>query len=80
MDQIKFVEDSTAWKVSKYGVFMVRIFPAFGPNTEIYSVNLRIQSKCGKIWTGKNCVFEHFSHSAAFKNYIKLTSYLINNS
>ena len=28
-------------------------FPAFGLNTDIYSVNLRIQSKCGKIRTRK---------------------------
>ena len=28
-------------------------FPAFGLHTEIYSVNLRIQSEYGKIWTRK---------------------------
>ena len=28
-------------------------FPVFGLNTEIYSVNLRIQSECGKIQTRK---------------------------
>ena len=28
-------------------------FPAFGLNTEIYSVNLHIQSECGKIRTRK---------------------------
>ena len=28
-------------------------FAAFGQNTEIYSLNLRIQSKCGKIRTRK---------------------------
>ena len=26
-------------------------FPTFGLNTEIYSVNFRIQSECEKIWT-----------------------------
>ena len=26
-------------------------FPAFGLNTERYSVSVRIQSKCGKMWT-----------------------------
>ena len=26
-------------------------FPAFGANTEIYGVNLRIQSECGKMRT-----------------------------
>ena len=36
-------------------------FPAFGLNTEIYRVILRIQCKCGKIRTRKNSVFGHFS-------------------
>ena len=36
---IKF---STAWKVSKYGVFSGPYFPVFGLNTEICGVNLRI--------------------------------------
>ena len=36
------------WKVSKYGVFPGLYFPAFALNTDIYSVNLRIQSECGK--------------------------------
>ena len=33
-------------------------FPAYGRNTEIYRVNLFIQSDRGKIWTTKS----HFSH------------------
>ena len=32
-----------AWKVSKYEVFPGPYFPVFGLNTEVYSVNLRIQ-------------------------------------
>ena len=44
---------STAQKVSKYGVFSGPYFAAFGLNTDIYSVNFRIQSECGKIWTRK---------------------------
>ena len=44
---------STAWKVCKYGVFSGLYFPAFGLNTERYSVSLRIQYKCGKIRTRK---------------------------
>ena len=43
--------------------FLVRIFPAFGLNTEIYEVSLRIQSECGKIQTRKNSIFEHILHS-----------------
>ena len=38
----------TAWKVSKYGVFSGSYFLALGLNTEIFSVNLRIQSKYRK--------------------------------
>ena len=37
----------TAWKVSVFGAFLVRIFP------ENFSENLRIQSKCWKILTRK---------------------------
>ena len=40
---------NTVWKVSKYGVFSGLYFLVFGLNTEIYFVNLRIQSECGKI-------------------------------
>ena len=36
-----------------YSEFSGSYFPAFGLNMEIYSVNLRIQSKCGKIRTKK---------------------------
>ena len=51
----------TAWKVSKYRVFSGPYFPVFGLNTEIYGVNLRIQSKYGKKWTRKNSGLGHFS-------------------
>ena len=54
---------TTAWKVSKYGVFSGPHFPAFRLNTEKYEVSFRIQSECGKIWTTKNSVFGHFSRS-----------------
>ena len=55
---------TTACKVSKYGVISSLCFPVFGLNTEIYPVNLRIQSEYRKIRTGKNSVFGHFSGSA----------------
>ena len=42
-----------AWKVSVFWVILVRNFPVFEFNTEIYSVNLRIQSECRKIRTRK---------------------------
>ena len=46
---------------------MVRIFPHLSPNTDRYSVSLRIHSECGKIQTRKNSVFEHFSRSGRWK-------------
>ena len=54
----------TAWKVSKYGVFSGPYFLVIGLNTEIYGVNLYIQSEYRKIRTRKNSVFGHFSRSA----------------
>ena len=53
----------SARKVSKYGVISGPYFPAFGLNTEIYSVNLLIQSECRKIRSRNNSVFGHFSRS-----------------
>ena len=41
-------------------------FPVPGLNEKIYGVNLRIQSKYGKMQTRKNSVFGHFSRSAFF--------------
>ena len=53
----------TAWKVSKYGGFPGPYFPVFELNTEIYSVNLRIQPEYRKIQGRKSSVFGHFSRS-----------------
>ena len=55
--------ESTVRKVSKYGVFSGPYFPAFGLNTEIYLVNLSIQSEYGKTQTRRNSVFGYFSRS-----------------
>ena len=44
----------------KCGVISGPYFPVFGLNTEIYGVNLRIQSEYRKIQTRNNSVFEHF--------------------
>ena len=54
----------TAWKVSKYEVFFGPYISVFGLNTEIYAVNLRIQSEYRKIRTRNNSVFGHFSRCA----------------
>ena len=53
----------TARKVPKYGVIYGPHFPVFGLNTEIYSVNLRIQSKYRKRRTRNNSAFGHVSRS-----------------
>ena len=53
----------TSWKVSKYGVIFGPYFPAFGLNTEIYRVNLRVESECREIQTRNNSVFGHFWRS-----------------
>ena len=59
----QYFDDDTARKVSKYGVISGPYFSVFELNTEIYSVNLRNQSKYRKIRTRNNSVFGHFSHS-----------------
>ena len=50
----------TARKVSRYGVISDPYLPVFGLNTEIYGINLRIQSEYKKMWPRKNSVFGHF--------------------
>ena len=62
-------------KVSKYGVFSGPHFRAFGLNTEIYGVKLRIKSKCGKIRTRKSSVFRQFSRSDPHWLFIKLKAF-----
>ena len=57
------INSSTAWKVSKYGVVSCMYFPAFGMNTEIYYVNLHIQSEYRKIRTRNNSVFWTLFHA-----------------
>ena len=47
----------------KYGVFSGPHFPVFGLNTEIYGVNIRIQTEYREIRTRKSSVFGHFSRS-----------------
>ena len=46
--------------------FSCPYFPAFGLNTEIYKVNLRIQSKCSKIPTRKSPNTDTFSTVCLF--------------
>ena len=58
------MSDHHCVKRTRHGVFSGLYFPVFGLNTEIYEVNLRIQSEYGKIPTRKNSVLGHFSHCA----------------
>ena len=58
-------------KVSKYGVISGPYFSLFGLNTEIYRVNLSIQSEYRKIRARNNSVFGHFTqwiHSVGKKS------------
>ena len=58
--------------MSKYGVFPGPYFVVFVLNTEIYEVNLRIQSKYGKMRIRKSSVFGDFLRSVYFKLYISI--------
>ena len=51
----KMITNTTPLRVKcqNTGLFSGPCFPAFGLNEERYSVSLRIQSECGKIWTRK---------------------------
>ena len=60
---------NTVRTLSKYGVFSGPYFPDLGVNTEIYVVNLRLQSEYGKIRTRKSTVFGHFLRSGIFLNF-----------
>ena len=66
-----FQNTLTVWKVSKYGVISSPYFPVFGLNTEIYEINIRIQSKYWKVRTRNNSVLGHFSrsHFRAFQTF-----------
>ena len=71
--------------MSGKGVISGPHFPEFGPNRDIYSVNLHIQSEYRKIGTRNNSVFGQFSPSnkhydilAAIKGKRKLVKNYLN--
>ena len=66
-----FRKDITASKVPKYGDISGLYFSVFGLNSEIYSVNLGIQSEYRKIRTGKSSVFGHFSRSVFIRIFMR---------
>ena len=57
----EFREIAIVLKVSKYGIFSGPYFPVFELNTEIYSLNLRIQSEHGKYGPGKTFILTLFT-------------------
>ena len=59
-------------KVSKYRVVSGPYFPVFGLNTEIYGVNLHIQSEYRRIRTRNNSVFR-FRHLSLSDRVITFT-------
>ena len=68
-----YFDINTAWKMSSYRVFTVRIFPhsnSMQRDTEYLSV---FSSNVGKYRPEKNSVFWHFSHSEIFKYALCLT-------
>ena len=57
---MRLLQGRTGRKVSKYGVFSGPYFPVFRLNTEIYGVNLFIQSEYRKIRTRKTPYLDTF--------------------
>ena len=70
--KLLFQKSSLRKKYPNMEFFLVRVFPysdwiwIFALYTDICSVNLRIQSEYGKIWTRKNSAFGCFPHSGYF--------------
>ena len=54
--------------MSKYGVFSGLYFSVLGLNTEIFTVDLRILSECGKMRNRKNFLLGHFSRSVCLSH------------
>ena len=65
---------STVWIESKFWVFSGLYFTTFQLKMEIYCFNVRIQFKCEKIQTRKNCRFGHFLRSELEVRSLWLTS------
>ena len=63
MHVMKLLNFSKTLTLSKYGVISDPYFHVFGLHTEIYEVNLHIESEYRKIRTRNNSVFGHFSRS-----------------
>ena len=64
----------TAWKVSKYGVISGLYLLVFRLSTEIYLVNLCIQSEYRKIQTKNNSVVQCFFSLVDWRSPCKITT------
>ena len=60
----------------KYGFFSGPYFPVFGLNTEIYGVNLRVQSKYGKYGPEKTPDLDTFHAVTSLCNALKIQKML----
>ena len=60
---MKLLNFSKTLTLSKYGVISGPYFHVFGLHTDLYEVNLHIESEYRKIRTRNNSVFGHFSRS-----------------
>ena len=65
-----YVNFTHSMKSVLYGVFFWSVFSVFWLNTDIYIVNIRIQSEYGKMRTTKNSIFGHFLHSVTLQDCI----------
>ena len=60
------LQQITAWKVSKCGVFSGSYFPAFGLNTERYAVNVTTTGQC--VYEPRFTTQGHSLHSKLYKS------------
>ena len=77
----KLLKNSHSAKIVPIPSFSGRYFPAFGLNTQVYRVNICIQSECGKIRTRKTQntdTFNAASETSENLDFVSLLSKLIN--
>ena len=67
----------TVWKVSKYGVIYGSYFPVFKLNTDMYRVNLRIQSEYRKTRTRNNLMWTLFTQCKYYAKLFQIRSLLL---
>ena len=68
---------NTVWKVSKYGVIYGSYFPVVKLNTDMYRVNLRIQSEYRKTRTRNNLMWTLFTQCKYYAKLFQIRSSLL---